>query len=84
MSISQFVLENSKRTFYYDNELHAILDQDRVMLSLPALQQSDYYEQTAQQEGVRWKNNTPKALRILLIASSRVCAVVINFAIIES
>lgn len=66
MSISQFVLENSKRTFYYDNELHAILDQDRVMLSLPPLQQSDYYEQAAQQEGVRWKNNTPKALRILL------------------
>ena len=66
MSLSQFTLENSKRTFYYDNELHAILDQDRVMLSLPALQENSYYEESAKNEGVRWKNDSPRALRILL------------------
>ena len=66
MSLSQFTLEDSKRTFYYDNELHAILDQDRVMLSLPALQENSYYEESAKSEGVRWKNDTPRALRILL------------------
>jgi uncharacterized protein len=66
MSISQFLLENSKRTFYYDNELHAILDQDRVMLSLPPVRDLEYYNALGQGEGVRWKNTAPKALRILL------------------
>ena len=51
MSLSQFTLEDSKRTFYYDNELHAILDQDRVMLSLPALQENSYYEESAKKIG---------------------------------
>ena len=60
------MLVNTSRTFYYDNELHAILDQDRMMLSAPPVKDLDWYQEQARAEGVRWKQTNPRALRILL------------------
>ena len=65
MSLSQFKT-TAGRVFYYDNELHALLDDERNMLSLPAQRDSSWYTDQAQGEGVRWKSATPKALRISL------------------
>lgn len=66
MSLSLFQLEQSGRQFYYDNNLHAILDENRSMVSLPPIHEQSYYATQAEKEGVRWKTSAPRALRILL------------------
>lgn len=66
MSKSKFKLLDSNEVFYYENETHSLYDSTGQILSLPAIEDEEFYLEESKKHGVLYKDKTPIALRILL------------------
>lgn len=66
MSLTSFKLKASNQIIYYDSETHSVYNQNKALISLPPIHDSEWYKSIADTYGVTHKSSSPKILRILL------------------